>query len=121
MGAGKTTVVAPLLCMILLGEGQLVAQVMPAELLEFSRSVLRERFSAVLRKPVYTFNFDRYQTVTDVCRPEFSEQGSRISSLSLSPSFCCVGSLSQSVESPRDSVRDCQHANFRECSVHQIL
>ena len=33
-------------------------------LLEFSRSITRERFSAVIRKPVYTFTFDRFMTVT---------------------------------------------------------
>lgn len=34
---------------------------MPAALLEFSRSVLREKFSAVVRKSVYTFEYDRFQ------------------------------------------------------------
>jgi hypothetical protein len=36
-------------------------QVVPAALLEFSRSVLREKFSAVVRKSVYTFEYDRFQ------------------------------------------------------------
>lgn len=36
-------------------------QVVPPALLEFSRSVLREKFSAVVRKSVYTFEYDRFQ------------------------------------------------------------
>ena len=35
-------------------------QVVPVALLEFSRSVMRERFSSILHKPVYTFTFDRF-------------------------------------------------------------
>ena len=64
MGAGKTTVVGPLLA-LLLGDGEhLVTQIMPNALLELSRSVLRASFSALIQKPVYTFTFDRQQTVT---------------------------------------------------------
>ena len=60
MGAGKTTVVAPLLALMLGNNQTLVVQVVPPALLEFSRSVMRQRFSSILRKPVYTFNFDRF-------------------------------------------------------------
>ena len=60
MGAGKTTVVAPLLALMLGNNQTLVMQVVPPALLEFSRSVMRQRFSSILRKPVYTFNFDRF-------------------------------------------------------------
>lgn len=35
-------------------------QVVPPALLEFSRSVMRQRFSSILSKPVYTFSFDRF-------------------------------------------------------------
>ena len=42
----------------------LVTQCVPPALLEFSRSTLRERFSAIIRKPIYTFTFDRFKTVT---------------------------------------------------------
>eukprot|EP01050_Picozoa_sp_SAG11_P001055 SAG11_NODE_43_length_20795_cov_11.860456_3_plen_1106_part_00 len=64
MGAGKTTVVGPLLA-LLLGDGtRLLMQVVPASLLEFSRSVMREKFSAVIRKSIYTFVFDRTTTVS---------------------------------------------------------
>jgi hypothetical protein len=38
--------------------------VVPLSLLEFSRSVLRSRFSAIIRKPIYTFQFDRFMEVT---------------------------------------------------------
>jgi hypothetical protein len=62
-GGGKTTVVSALVVM-LLGDGRsLVTQVMPQALLEFSRSILRSRFSAIIFKPVYTFNFDRFQGI----------------------------------------------------------
>ena len=64
MGAGKTTVVGPLLCLLLADGKSLVTQCVPAALLEFSRATLRERFSAIIRKPIYTFSFDRFKTVT---------------------------------------------------------
>ncbi|DAZ97871.1 TPA: LOW QUALITY PROTEIN: hypothetical protein N0F65_003298 [Lagenidium giganteum] len=60
MGAGKTTVVGPLLTFILADKTHLVTHVMPTALLEQSRQVLRGRFSnVVLRKKVFTFEFDR--------------------------------------------------------------
>ena len=64
MGAGKTTVVCPLLALMLADSQRLVMQVVPRALLEFSRYIMRERFSALIRKPVYTFKFDRFRTVT---------------------------------------------------------
>ncbi|KYK65659.1 EF hand domain-containing protein [Toxoplasma gondii TgCatPRC2] len=60
MGAGKTTVISPLLALLLADGSRLVAEVVPLNLLEFTRSVLRERFSAVIRKGVHTFHFSRY-------------------------------------------------------------
>ena len=59
MGAGKTTVVAPLLALMLADGSALVTQVVPHALLEMSRSVMREKFAAVVRKPVFTFSFGR--------------------------------------------------------------
>jgi hypothetical protein len=59
MGAGKTTVVGPLLTLILANGQQLVTQVMPTALLEQTRSILRNRFSAIIMKRVYTLEFDR--------------------------------------------------------------
>ena len=64
MGAGKTTVVGPLLALLLANGENLVVQVVPHALLEFSRGVLRSRFASVIRKPVYTFEFDRFKEVT---------------------------------------------------------
>jgi hypothetical protein len=55
MGAGKTSVIAPLVC-LMLGDGKtLVAEVVPPALLEFSRSVLRQSFGTIMRKVASTF------------------------------------------------------------------
>jgi hypothetical protein len=59
MGAGKTTVVGPLLTLLLSDGEQLVMQVMPTALLEQSRNILRSRFSAIVVKHIYTLNFER--------------------------------------------------------------
>lgn len=64
MGAGKTTVVAPLLALLLADGTDLVVQVVPRTLLEFTRTVMQERFSAVIKKGVLTFAFSRYQSIT---------------------------------------------------------
>ena len=64
MGAGKTTVVAPLLALILANGKSLVTSVMPHALLEMTRDVMREKFSAVVRKPIFTFNFDRSSPIS---------------------------------------------------------
>ena len=58
MGAGKTAVVAPLLALLLGNRETLVMQVVPAALLQFSRSVMRQRFSSLLQPR--TFHFDRF-------------------------------------------------------------
>src|SRR4051794_8598396 len=63
-GMGKTTVVAPLLALLLADSKSLVIQVVPRALLEFSRGVLRSRFSAVTRRSILTFQFDRFSEVT---------------------------------------------------------
>ena len=59
MGAGKTTVVGPLLTLLLANQSQLVTQVMPSALLEQSRQILRQRFSWIMVKRIYTLEFDR--------------------------------------------------------------
>ena len=64
MGAGKTTVVAPLLALMLADGKSLTIQVVPPALLEMSRSVMREKFAAVVRKPIFTFAFDRSTPIT---------------------------------------------------------
>lgn len=64
MGAGKTTVVTPLLALMLADGKSLVTQVVPHALLEFSRGVMREKFAAVVRKPIFTFHFNRGTAIT---------------------------------------------------------
>ena len=64
MGGGKTTVVGPLLALLLADGKKLVTQVVPLALLEFSRGVMREKFCAVVCKPVYTFVFTRKTEVS---------------------------------------------------------
>eukprot|EP01060_Flectonema_neradi_P029194 TRINITY_DN3976_c6_g1_i2.p1 TRINITY_DN3976_c6_g1~~TRINITY_DN3976_c6_g1_i2.p1 ORF type:complete len:3023 (+),score=543.42 TRINITY_DN3976_c6_g1_i2:1734-10802(+) len=60
MGQGKTTVIVPLLALILTNGEQLVTACMPRSLVDFSRAVLREKFNnPVLPKPVMTFDFNR--------------------------------------------------------------
>lgn len=72
MGSGKTTVVAPLLALMLADGKSLVVQVVPPALLEFSRSIMRERFSSpIIRKAVFTFAFDRFRPVNDRILVEF--------------------------------------------------
>ena len=66
MGAGKTTVVGPVLA-LLLGDGNsLITQVVPNQLLDMSRGVMREKFSAVIQKAVYTFIFERSAVISTI-------------------------------------------------------
>ena len=72
MGAGKTTVVGPLLC-LMLADGvrkSLTTIVMPAALIEFSRSVLRRTFSSIITKRIFTLHFDR----NDVLDPKLEKK-----------------------------------------------
>eukprot|EP00966_Prymnesium_polylepis_P113498 2624371-Prymnesium_polylepis.1 len=65
MGEGKTTVVAPLLTLLLADGSQLVLQIVPAPLQNFTLSVLRGCFgNPCLHKPVLTFFFDRRSLVS---------------------------------------------------------
>ena len=59
MGGGKTTVITPLLALLLADGKRLVVQCVPAALLEMSRAVVRAAFATVTRKAVYTFEYDR--------------------------------------------------------------
>eukprot|EP00467_Chlorarachnion_reptans_P010822 CAMPEP_0114525784 /NCGR_PEP_ID=MMETSP0109-20121206/22631_1 /TAXON_ID=29199 /ORGANISM="Chlorarachnion reptans, Strain CCCM449" /LENGTH=5518 /DNA_ID=CAMNT_0001707433 /DNA_START=63 /DNA_END=16619 /DNA_ORIENTATION=+ len=59
MGAGKTSVVSPMLTLLLANGRALVTQVVPKALLAQTRIVMRRIFSNVISKPIYTFNFDR--------------------------------------------------------------
>eukprot|EP00930_Biecheleria_cincta_P042954 TRINITY_DN29551_c0_g1_i1.p1 TRINITY_DN29551_c0_g1~~TRINITY_DN29551_c0_g1_i1.p1 ORF type:complete len:4122 (-),score=701.34 TRINITY_DN29551_c0_g1_i1:256-12621(-) len=65
MGEGKTTVIAPLLVLLLADSEKLVCACTPPALLGMSRAVMAERFSSpVLPRPVLTFSFHRQMTVT---------------------------------------------------------
>ena len=59
MGGGKTTVVGPLLALMLADGESLVVQTMPPALLEQSKATLRATFSSIVRKRVFTLSFDR--------------------------------------------------------------
>ena len=63
MGAGKTSTILPLLALFLANGQQLMMQVVPMPLLAFTRALMRERFSSVITKPVYTFAFERASSV----------------------------------------------------------
>ena len=52
-------VIGPLLALILADGSRLVMQVVPSALLEFSRSIMRSRFTRVLTKRIATMQFDR--------------------------------------------------------------
>jgi Ca2+-binding EF-hand superfamily protein len=59
MGAGKTTVVGPLLSLMLADGISLVTMVVPSALLPMSRAVLRARFSSIVPKRIHTLSYDR--------------------------------------------------------------
>ena len=66
MGEGKTTVVSPLIALMLADGTQLVMQVVPAPLLRFTLQVMRSVFrSGPLRKTIATFTFDRRTEVSE--------------------------------------------------------
>ncbi|GFE55264.1 EF hand family protein, putative [Babesia ovis] len=64
MGEGKTTVVGPLLSVLLADGERLFVQICPHALLEFTRAILRENFSAVIHKGVFTLKFSRFDRAT---------------------------------------------------------
>ncbi|CCD20481.1 hypothetical protein, conserved, partial [Trypanosoma vivax Y486] len=74
MGQGKTTVVAPLLALILADGEQLVTQVMPTALLEQTSVILRRCFSVVIPKQIYTLQFDRSINDSDIDQVELLRQ-----------------------------------------------
>jgi late competence protein required for DNA uptake (superfamily II DNA/RNA helicase) len=63
MGAGKTSVVAPLLALIVADGKSLVLSVVPKALVEMSRTRMRESFAAIMVKRIYTLEFDRSTVV----------------------------------------------------------
>lgn len=74
MGAGKTTVVAPLLTLLLADGDTLVTQVMPTALLEQTRHIMRSRFAAIITKRVFTLEFDRgCEDAVDIAKAVFDK------------------------------------------------
>jgi len=63
MGAGKTSVVAPLLALIVADGKSLVLSVVPKALVEMSRTRMRETFAAIMVKRIFTLEFDRSTVV----------------------------------------------------------
>ena len=59
MGEGKTTVVGPLLALMLADGKRLVVQCCPPALLEFSRSIQRSTFSSIMYKRIFTLQMER--------------------------------------------------------------
>jgi hypothetical protein len=55
-------------------------EVVPPALLDFSVQVLREHFSSVIRRPVFTFTF-RYSFITAQCSLSFSRPETCVQSL----------------------------------------
>ena len=64
MGGGKTTVVGPLLTLMLADGNSLVVQMMPPALLEQTKITLRATFSSIIKKQVFVLNFDRSSQMT---------------------------------------------------------
>ena len=59
MGEGKSTIISPLLALLLADGHRLVGLCVPASLLDFSHAALRDRLTALTRRPVFTFHFGR--------------------------------------------------------------
>ena len=68
MGEGKTTVVAPLLALILADSRSLLLSVVPKALLEMSRTQMRETFANIITKRISTFKFERSTVVHEGMR-----------------------------------------------------
>jgi thiol-disulfide isomerase/thioredoxin len=64
MGGGKTTVIGPLLTLMLADGNSLVVQMMPPALLDQTKLTLRATFSSIIKKQVFILNFDRGSKMT---------------------------------------------------------
>ncbi|CAE7489734.1 unnamed protein product [Symbiodinium natans] len=67
MGAGKTSVVSPLLALMHASGSRIVCLVVPPALISLSRSVLQNCFSTVVQKRVSTFKCDRSLDLEVLC------------------------------------------------------
>ena len=59
MGSGKTTVIGPLVALLLADGHSLITQIVPDALLDMSRNVMRSVFTSVVVKRVFTLTFNR--------------------------------------------------------------
>ena len=64
MGGGKSTVIAPLLALLLADGATLVMLTMPLALLEQQKAVMRATFSSIMRKRSFTLTFDRSSQIS---------------------------------------------------------
>ncbi len=53
-----------MLALLLANKGTLCVEVVPKALLDFSRETMRSRFTAIIQKPIYTFNYERFSPIT---------------------------------------------------------
>eukprot|EP00755_Sulcionema_specki_P005608 Sspe_Gene.33212::Locus_16237_Transcript_1_1_Confidence_1.000_Length_12018::g.33212::m.33212 len=72
MGAGKTTVVGPLVALMSADGETLLMQVVPPSLLDFSRGVLRSTFACLMPKQIYSFVCDRTAEIDSQVVGKFS-------------------------------------------------
>ena len=67
MGQGKTTVIAPMLAIMLADGERFVVSVVPPHLLPSAQGVLRERLGGPVARPVYGMRFDRCRRLRARC------------------------------------------------------
>lgn len=90
MGAGKTSVVAPLLALILADGKSLVLSVVPKALVEMSRKNMRETFAAVMVKRIYTLEFSRSTVAKPSIRRSLENAAASRGVVVATPSTCPV-------------------------------
>ena len=59
MGSGKTTVIGPMVALLLADGRSLVTQVVPDQLLDMSQNVMRNAFGSCVIKEVFSLTFTR--------------------------------------------------------------
>lgn len=70
---GKTTVIAPLLALMLADGKRLVVQIVPEALLSSSLDIMQNSFSSLMRKPVFHFNCSRSSALTEAILLKFED------------------------------------------------
>ena len=117
LGAGRTTVVAPLLAIILADGKSLVTQVVPHAPLDFSSHVMRKKFIAVVRKPVFTFSFNRGTSITHdlytkLCKARDSKPIIRATPTSVQSAMLKFAEMMRHLERPKTGGKDPQSGGF---------